>query len=140
MCRPATLLLLLLTGCYYDIEPILLERDASVPDLAIDLTRFDATGDGFQFANGQPPFHQSELTEAPLDRWGAVPIAPLKADPTTATRDATRDAAGAASLLLTTSNPTAGLFYPATRDADYGLTPYLYVRQGLRPEGKRRQV
>jgi hypothetical protein len=41
--------------------------------------------------------------------------------------DPARRAAGQGSLRLDTSNGQAGLFYPATRDANYDLTPYLYL-------------
>ena len=84
-------------GCYYDVDPVEpSERDASVPDLGQDLASFDANTDALRCANGNAPFHAGELTEAPIDRWGAAAIAPLGADSTTSVSlDTTRVAAGA---------------------------------------------
>jgi hypothetical protein len=118
-----------LPGCYYELEEIDITTDAAIPDLGPDLTGIDLNNDGPLCPNGAPPFHVGELSDPPLDRWGAEPLPPITVSPptTTVVLDPARTTAGAGSLRLDTRNGQAGLLYPATRDADFDLSSFLYV-------------
>ncbi len=128
---PAALVICLaltLSGCYYELDPLDLPVDLGVPDLPEDL-HGEELGDGPRCPGGGAPFHAGELTEPPLERWGAEPLEPFNASPptTTVVLDPARVVAGAGSLRLDTRNGQAALFYPRTRDAAYDLTRYLYL-------------
>ncbi len=116
------------SGCYYELDPVDVPLDLGVPDLVGDLNSVE-TGDGPRCPGGGAPFHVGELTEPPIERWGAEPIEPLNVSPATTSvlLDPARVESGAGSLRLDTKNGQAGLFYPKTRDASFDLTPYLYV-------------
>jgi hypothetical protein len=129
--RLATLALVLVTlpGCYFDIDEIELSSDLGVPDLALDLTGVDFNTDGPRCSNGSLPYHAGELTDPPLDRWGAEALMPITVgDPsTTVLLDPARTTAGVGSLRLDTKNGIAGLVYPVSRDADFDLSEQLYI-------------
>jgi len=118
-----------LSGCYYELDDIIVSTDQAIPDLGPDLTGVDLNSDGPRCSNGAPPYHVGELTDPPLDRWGAEALMPITVSPATTTvvLDPARRSAGEGSLRLDTKNGQAGLLYPGTRDADFDLTPFLYV-------------
>ena len=116
-------------GCYYEVDPMEVVDDLGVGDAGDDLGALDLSGDGPRCPGGGAPAHVGELSEAPIDRWGAEALAPITVSPavTTVVLASSRVAAGEASLRLDTNNGQAGLFYPKTRDGHFDLTPYLYV-------------
>src|SRR5688572_22387192 len=116
-------------SCYYELEPLEISPDLPVPDLSQGPTEIDAGEDGPRCPNGALPRHAGELSERPIDGWGAEAIEPLNAVPSTTTvvLDPARAASGQASLRLDTLNGQAGVLYPATRDAHFDLSGFLYL-------------
>ncbi|MEO6953291.1 MAG: hypothetical protein ABI321_15940 [Polyangia bacterium] len=111
-------------GCYYDVAPA--HFDLGVVDEAVPALDLAGT-DGAVCPSGAMRVHTGELSEMPIDGWGAASIGGSDAGTTDVTFDTRRLAAGAGSLRLETSATQAGLFYPKTRDAAYDLTQQLYV-------------
>jgi hypothetical protein len=121
-------------GCSFEVDP--LDFDASIftnedlsvpaPDLAFNPDAFTGDGGLVRCSSGVPATHIGEVAERPVARWGAQALPPFAVNPptTTANADSSRVATGAISVRLDTVTTSAGLFYPALRNAGWDLTPY----------------
>jgi hypothetical protein len=117
-----------LGACYFDVDEIDVPADLSAIDIQPDLTGIDFTSDGPHCSNGTLPFHAGELTDPPLDRWGAAVLTPTVTNPmATVVLDPARKVAGQGSLRFDTNNDQAGIFYPATRDANFDVHEALFL-------------